>query len=87
MDRCFRFRFHNAKTAGHIFRSSSQGVWPGGQRPQADESVSEEGKSLPPRLRQGFLLMDSSLRPVSFNAEAIEILSLFRIKHPGLRHF
>ena len=41
---------------------------------QADESFPKEGES-PPKTAAGFLLMDSSLRHVSFNAEAIEILS------------
>src|ERR1700741_5408937 len=40
---------------------------------QKSESVAE-GES-PPKTAAGFLLMDSSLRPVSFNAEAIEILT------------
>jgi DNA-binding CsgD family transcriptional regulator len=41
---------------------------------QADESVPKKGEP-PPRTAAGFLLMDSSLRPVSFNAAAIEILN------------
>ena len=41
---------------------------------QADESVPKKEES-PSKTTAGFLLMDSSLRPVSFNAEAIEILS------------
>jgi DNA-binding CsgD family transcriptional regulator len=40
---------------------------------QKSESV-PRGDS-PPKTAAGFVLMDSSLRPVSFNAEAIEILS------------
>jgi len=51
---------------------------------QADESVPKKEES-PSKTTAGFLLMDSSLRPVSFNAEAIEILS-YPDKHPGLRH-
>jgi DNA-binding CsgD family transcriptional regulator len=40
----------------------------------ADESVPKEGESAL-KTAAGFLLMDSSLRPFSFNAEAVEILS------------
>ena len=43
---------------------------------------------LPPRSPVGFLLLDSSLRPVSFNAEAIHVLSypdkLATIKRPDV---
>ena len=41
---------------------------------QGDASGPKKGESLP-KTAAGFLLMDSSLHPVSFNAEAIEILS------------
>jgi DNA-binding CsgD family transcriptional regulator len=41
---------------------------------QADESLPKKGES-PPKTTSGFLLMDSSLRPAFFNAEAIDILS------------
>ena len=41
---------------------------------QSHESVLKKGES-PPKTAAGFFLMDSSLRPVTFNAEAIEILS------------
>jgi|SRR5437016_131978 len=41
---------------------------------QANEFVPKKGESAP-KTAAGFLLMDASLRPVSFNAEAIEILS------------
>lgn len=41
---------------------------------QAHESVLKKGES-PPKTAAGFFLTDSSLRPVTFNAEAIEILS------------
>ena len=51
---------------------------------QADESAPKKGES-PPKTAAGFLLMDSSLRPVSFNAEAIEILS-YPDKHRSLTH-
>jgi len=51
---------------------------------QADESVPKKEES-PSKTTAGFLLMDSSLRPVSFNAEAIEILS-YPDRQPGLRH-
>jgi|SRR5579864_243863 len=40
----------------------------------ANKSLSKKEESLP-KIAAGFLLMDSSLRPVSFNAEAIEILN------------
>ncbi|PYT78855.1 MAG: hypothetical protein DMG40_18820 [Acidobacteria bacterium] len=42
--------------------------------PQADESQLKNGVS-PPKTAAGLLLTDSSLCPVSFNAEAIAILS------------
>ena len=32
-------------------------------------------EGLPPRLAVGFLLLDTSLRPIVFNAEAIRVLS------------
>ena len=41
---------------------------------QGDASGPKKGESLP-KTAAGFLLMDSSLHPVSFNTEAIEILS------------
>jgi DNA-binding CsgD family transcriptional regulator len=41
---------------------------------QTDEPVARKGES-PPKTKAGFLLLDSSLRPLSVNAEAIEILS------------
>jgi DNA-binding CsgD family transcriptional regulator len=41
---------------------------------QADPSLPNKGVS-PPKTTAGFLLMDSALCPVSFNAEAIDILS------------
>ncbi|MGB7845218.1 MAG: helix-turn-helix transcriptional regulator [Candidatus Acidiferrum sp.] len=40
---------------------------------QANDLAPRKGES-PPKTAAGFLLMDSALRPVSFNAEAIEIL-------------
>ena len=51
---------------------------------QAEESVRKKEES-PSKTTAGFLLMDSSLRPVSFNVEAIEILS-YPDRQPGLRH-
>jgi DNA-binding CsgD family transcriptional regulator len=41
---------------------------------QAVESLAKKGESAP-KATAGFLLTDSSMRPVLFNAEAIEILS------------
>jgi DNA-binding CsgD family transcriptional regulator len=41
---------------------------------QADQSLPSQGVS-PPKTTAGFLLMNSALCPVSFNAEAVEILS------------
>src|SRR3989442_3106783 len=38
-------------------------------------SPSCKPEGLPPRSAVGFLLLDSSLRPVAFNAEAIRVLS------------
>ena len=51
---------------------------------QAEESVRKKEES-PSKTTAGFLLMDSSLRPLSFNVEAIEILS-YPDRQPGLRH-
>lgn len=51
---------------------------------QADESVLKKGES-PAKTAAGFFLMDSSLRPVSFNDEAIEILC-YPDKLADLRH-
>jgi DNA-binding CsgD family transcriptional regulator len=51
---------------------------------QAHEPVPKKREFLS-KTAAGLLLMDSSLRPVSFNAEAFEILS-YPEKHPSLTH-
>jgi len=51
---------------------------------QADESVPKKGES-PLKTAAGFLLIDSFLRPVSFNAEAVEILN-YPDKFANLTH-
>jgi DNA-binding CsgD family transcriptional regulator len=51
---------------------------------QADEAVLKKGVS-PAKTAAGFFLMDTSLRPVSFNDEAIEILC-YPNKLANLRH-
>src|SRR5260370_24746335 len=63
---------------------------PGGLKNRAATRETEEPltrKKVPPsRSAAGFLLMDSSLNPISFNAEAIQILSypdkLANLKRP-----
>src|SRR5439155_22734801 len=46
----------------------------------------EEG--IPPRSTAGFLVLDASLRPIVFNAEAIRVLSypndLANVRHPDV---
>jgi hypothetical protein len=51
---------------------------------ETNESL-KQGKVLPPKSVPGFLLIDSCLNPISFNAEAVQILSyperLANLKH------
>ncbi len=51
---------------------------------ETNESL-KQGKVLPPKSVAGFLLIDSCLNPISFNAEAVQILSyperLANLKH------
>jgi len=47
---------------------------PGGPAGEANQSLAKK-KAPPPGSPVGFLLLDSSLRPISFNAEAVQVLS------------
>src|SRR5688572_19982025 len=58
--------------------SLPQNTWPDGAKKKAP----------PPRAAAGFLLLDSSMRPISFNAEAVQVLSYpdrpESVKRPGV---
>jgi len=56
--------------------------------PLVRSSLRKAEAGLPPRSTVGFLLLDSSLRPIVFNAEAIRVLSypaeLAQVRHPDV---
>jgi DNA-binding CsgD family transcriptional regulator len=47
----------------------------GSSRPVAQHAASTASPPWAPSAKVGFLLLDSSLRPISFNAEALQVLS------------